>query len=66
MVDRDHDAEDLTDVQMGPGETADFELRRSKTGEVRLEVKTAEPGWCIPLPVLVVPASASLLTGRRR
>lgn len=43
-------------VQMGPGETADFELRPTKPGEWRLEIKTTEPGWYIPLPIIVVPA----------
>ena len=43
-------------VQMGPGETADFEVRPAKPGEWQLEIKTAEPGWYIPLPVVVVPA----------
>jgi hypothetical protein len=41
---------------MGPGETADFELRPTKPGEWRLEIKTTEPGWYIPLPIIVVPA----------
>jgi FtsP/CotA-like multicopper oxidase with cupredoxin domain len=46
-------------VQMGPGETADFELRPTKPGEWRLEIKTTEPGWYIPLPIIVVPARKS-------
>lgn len=45
------------EVEMGPGETADFELRPTRVGEWRIEVKTAEPGWYIPLPVIVVPAT---------
>jgi FtsP/CotA-like multicopper oxidase with cupredoxin domain len=46
-------------VQMGPGETADFELRPMKPGEWQLEIKTTEPGWYIPLPIIVVPARKS-------
>lgn len=45
-------------VQMGPGETADFEFRPTVPGEWRLEVKTAEPGWYIPLRVIVTAAPA--------
>jgi hypothetical protein len=41
---------------MGPGETADFEIRPTTPGEWRLEIKTADPGWYIPLSVVVVPA----------
>ena len=41
-------------VDMGPGETADFEFRPTTPGEWRLEIKTAEPGWYIPLPIIVV------------
>ena len=47
--------ERTANVQMGPGETADFELRPAKPGRWRLEIKTTEPGWYIPLPVVVVP-----------
>ena len=43
-------------VEMGPGETADFELRPTKPGKWRLEIKTSDPGWHIPLPINVVPA----------
>jgi FtsP/CotA-like multicopper oxidase with cupredoxin domain len=42
-------------LQMGPGETADFELRPTSPGEWRLEIKTTDPGWYIPLPIVVVP-----------
>jgi FtsP/CotA-like multicopper oxidase with cupredoxin domain len=48
----------MANIQMGPGETADFEFRPTTPGEWRLEVKTAEPGWYIPLEVIVVPAVA--------
>lgn len=40
-------------VMMGPGETADFEFRPLVAGTWRLEVKTVEPGWYIPLEVVV-------------
>ncbi|MGH7713570.1 MAG: hypothetical protein ACREOG_19940 [Gemmatimonadaceae bacterium] len=42
---------------LGPGETADFEFIPRKPGEWRIEVKSVEPGWHIPLPVIVVPAA---------
>jgi hypothetical protein len=38
---------------MGPGETADFEIRPTQVGEWTLEVRTVEPGWYIPVPVIV-------------
>jgi FtsP/CotA-like multicopper oxidase with cupredoxin domain len=44
-------------VRMGPGETADFELRPAKPGAWRLEITTTGQGWYIPLPIIVVPAS---------
>jgi FtsP/CotA-like multicopper oxidase with cupredoxin domain len=50
--------ERMANVNMGPGETADFEFRPTKPGEWRLEIKTADPGWYIPLPIIVVPAGA--------
>jgi FtsP/CotA-like multicopper oxidase with cupredoxin domain len=40
-------------LEMGPGETADFEFRPLTPGTWRLEVKTVEPGWYIPLEVIV-------------
>jgi len=49
--------EGTANVEMGPGETADFELRPTRPGEWRLEIKTTDPGWYIPLPIIVVPAS---------
>ena len=51
--------ERFANVEMGPGETADFELRPAKSGEWRLEVRTSEPGWSIVLPVIVVPRAQS-------
>jgi FtsP/CotA-like multicopper oxidase with cupredoxin domain len=41
-------------IEMGPGETADFEFVARTPGEWRMEVKSVEPGWYIPLPVIVV------------
>ena len=40
-------------LEMGPGETADFEFQPLTPGTWRLEVKTVEPGWYIPLEVIV-------------
>ena len=45
-------------VEMGPGETADFEFRAQATGTWRLEVKSVESGWYIPLEIIVVPPAA--------
>ena len=38
---------------MGPGETADFEWSPRRPGRWRLEIRTVEPGWFIPLDVIV-------------
>jgi manganese oxidase len=43
----------LAHVVMGPGETADFEFRPTKPGEWTLDIKSPEPGWHIPLTVVV-------------
>jgi len=40
-------------VEMGPGQTADFEFTPTEPGTWRLEVKSVEPGWYIPLTVIV-------------
>ncbi len=40
-------------LQMGPGETADFEFTPRAAGEWVMEVKSSEPGWYIPLPIIV-------------
>ena len=42
-------------VEMGPGETADFEFRPPAPGTWRLEIRTSEPGWSIPLSIIVAP-----------
>lgn len=41
-------------IEMGPGETADFEFPARTPGEWRMEVKSVESGWYIPLAVIVV------------
>ncbi len=46
-------------VVMGPGETSDFEFTPTHIGEWRLEVRTVDPGWYIPLTVIVVPKTGS-------
>lgn len=46
-------------VEMGPGETADFEFRPLQAGEWRMEIKSVDPGWYIPLTVIVTPRDAS-------
>ncbi len=40
-------------IEMGPGQTADFEFAPTQPGEWRLEVRSVDPGWYIPLRVLV-------------
>ncbi len=40
-------------VEMGPGQTADFEFSPTQPGVWRLEVKSVETGWYIPLTVIV-------------
>jgi len=40
-------------VEMGPGQTADFEFTPMQPGVWRLEVKSVESGWYIPLTVIV-------------
>ncbi|MGQ0642144.1 MAG: multicopper oxidase domain-containing protein [Gemmatimonadaceae bacterium] len=51
-------------VEMGPGETADFEFRPTKPGEWQLEVKSIEPGWHIPLRIVVIESPKQ--TAKRR
>lgn len=45
-------------VEMGPGETADFEFTPTTPGRWRLEVRSVESGWYIPLEVIVTAPSA--------
>ena len=40
-------------TEMGPGETADFELRPLRPGRMVLDVRSVESGWHIPLEVIV-------------
>lgn len=40
-------------LDMGPGETADFEFRPTAPGRWRLEMRTVDPGWYIPLDIIV-------------
>ena len=40
-------------IEMGPGQTADFEFTPTQPGVWRLEVKSVDPGWYIPLTVIV-------------
>lgn len=42
-------------VEMGPGMTSDFEFTPTEPGEWRFEIRSVEPGWYIPLTVLVAP-----------
>ena len=43
----------VAQLQMGPGETADFEFTPPRPGQWVMEVKSTEPGWYIPLPIIV-------------
>jgi manganese oxidase len=40
-------------LEMGPGETADFEFSALAPGEWRMEVRSVDAGWYIPLRVIV-------------
>lgn len=40
-------------VEMGPGETADFEFAPRTPGRWLMEIKSVESGWYIPLPIIV-------------
>lgn len=40
-------------VEMGPGQTADFEFEPNEPGTWLLEVRTVDTGWYIPLSVIV-------------
>jgi len=40
-------------ASMGPGETADFEFRPTVPGRWRMEVRSKEPGWYVPMEVIV-------------
>ena len=40
-------------VEMGPGQTADFAFTPMRAGTWRMEVRSVETGWFIPLDVVV-------------
>lgn len=40
-------------IEMGPGQTADFEFTPMRPGTWRMEVRSVETGWFIPLEVIV-------------
>ncbi|MBP9898358.1 MAG: multicopper oxidase domain-containing protein [Gemmatimonadales bacterium] len=40
-------------VEMGPGQTADFEFTPTRPGTWRMEIRSVETGWYIPLDVIV-------------
>jgi FtsP/CotA-like multicopper oxidase with cupredoxin domain len=42
-------------TEMGPGQTEDYEFTPTTPGTWRLEVRSVEPGWYIPLIVVVTP-----------
>ena len=40
-------------VEMGPGQTADYEFSPTKPSVWRVEVRSVDPGWYIPLTIIV-------------
>lgn len=42
-------------VEMGPGMTSDFEFTPTEPGTWTFEIRSVEPGWYIPLRVIVEP-----------
>ncbi len=44
-------------IEMGPGQTADFEFLAATPGTWRMEVRSVESGFYIPLEVIVEPAT---------
>ena len=44
----------LAHVEMGPGETADFEFTPVKPGRWLMEVSSVEAGWFVPMEITVV------------
>jgi len=46
-------------VVMGPGETSDFEFTPTAPGTWRMEVRSTEAGWYIPMAVIVAPKKSS-------
>ena len=45
--------ERLARLEMGPGETADFEFTPPTPGTWRMDVRSVDPGWHIQVPVVV-------------
>ena len=43
----------LATVEMGPGQTANYEFSPTKPGVWRGEVRSVNPGWDIPLTIIV-------------
>jgi len=43
----------VAQLDMGPGETADFEFTPLRPGEWVMEVRSSDSGWYIPLPIIV-------------
>ena len=46
-------------LEMGPGQTSDFEFTPTAPGTWRFEIRSMEAGWYIPLEVIVAPAKPS-------
>ena len=42
-------------IEMGPGQTADFEFSPTVPGEWLMQVRSVETGWFIPLTIIVMP-----------
>ena len=40
-------------IEMGPGQTADYEFSPKTPGVWRVEVRSVDPGWYIPLTIIV-------------
>jgi FtsP/CotA-like multicopper oxidase with cupredoxin domain len=40
-------------ARLGPGETADYEFAPTTPGTWRMEVRSEEPGWFVPLEIVV-------------
>ena len=40
-------------IEMGPGQTADYEFLPTTPGVWRVEVRSVDPGWYIPLTIIV-------------
>ena len=47
-------------IEMGPGQTADFEFSPKVPGEWLMQVRSVETGWYIPLTIIVTPIARPL------